>query len=131
MSTLDKSQAKDFLLGNMADDLLDLTLNLCGRKDSSTPRFPRLLYDGYVSQIIEASVLIQKNIIIANELPRADKRKSLQEEASYTCVWLTHMIRVAGQNGWISSKQQEQWQKLVVNIKWKIISWMKSDNKFR
>ena len=131
MSTSDKSQAKEFALGNMADDLLDLTLNLCGRKDSSTPRFPRLLYDGYVSQIIEASVLIQKNIIIANELPRSDKRKSLQEEASSTCVWLLHMIRVAVQNGWISSKQQERWQKLVVNIKWKIISWMKSDNKFR
>ena len=47
MSTSDKSQAKDFLLGNMADYLLSLTLDLCGRKDSSTPRFPRLLYDSY------------------------------------------------------------------------------------
>ena len=60
MSTSDKSQAKDFLLGNMADDLLSLTLDLCGRKDSSTPRFPRLLYDSYVNQIIQAAILIQK-----------------------------------------------------------------------
>ena len=60
MSTSDKSQAKDFLLGNMADDLLSLTLDLCRRKDSSTPRFPRLLYDSYVNQIIQAAILIQK-----------------------------------------------------------------------
>lgn len=130
MSTSDKSQAKDFLLGNMADDLLSLTLDLCGRKDSSTPRFPRLLYDSYVNQIIQAAILIQKNIIIANELPRSARRKELQQEAASTCIWLTHMIRIAGQHGWVSSKQQEQWQNLVVNIKWKIVAWMKSDDKF-
>lgn len=114
----------------MADDLLSLTLDLCGRKDSSTPRFPRLLYDSYVNQIIQAAILIQKNIIIANELPRSARRKELQQEAASTCIWLTHMIRISGQHGWVSSKQQEQWQKLVVNIKWKIVAWMKSDDKF-
>lgn len=130
MSTLEKSQAKDFLLGNMADDLLSLTLDLCGRKDNSTPRFPRLLYDSYVNQIIQAAILIQKDIIVANELSRSPKRKELQREATSTCVWLTHMIRVAGQHGWVSSKQQGKWQKLIVNIKWKIVAWMKSDDKF-
>lgn len=62
------SSSADFQLANMADDLLALTLDLCGRK---------------------------------------------------------------AENGWISEKQRDRWSKLTVNVKWKIVAWMKSDTKKR
>ncbi|MGM9622404.1 MAG: four helix bundle protein [Butyricicoccus porcorum] len=125
------SSSADFQLANMADDLLALTLDLCGRKDDKTPRFPRLLYDGYVSQIIAAAVAIQKNIIMANEMRRSEARIKLQQDAAAHCIWLVHMIRIAAENGWISEKQRDRWSKLAVNVKWKIVAWMKSDTKKR
>lgn len=121
----------DFRLANMADDLLALTLDLCGRKDDKTPRFPRLLYDGYVSQIISAAVTIQKNIVMANEMRRSEARTKLQQDAAAHCIWLVHMIRIAADSGWISGKQRDRWSKLTVNVKWKIVAWMKSDTKKR
>lgn len=130
MSTKGFSSA-DFLLGNMADDLLALTLEICGRKDDKTPRFPRLLYGSYVSQIIGAAITIQKDIVMANEMRRCEVRTKLQQEAAAHCVWLAHMIRIAGNKGWISDKQRDRWSKLTVNTKWKIVVWMKSDAKQR
>ena len=130
MSTNAFSSA-DFRLANMADDLLALTLDLCGRKDDKTPRFPRLLYDGYVSQIISAAVTIQKNIVMANEMRRSEARTKLQQDAAAHCIWLVHMIRIAADSGWISGKQRDRWSKLTVNVKWKIVAWMKSDTKKR
>lgn len=130
MSTNAFSSA-DFQLANMADDLLALTLDLCGRKDDKTPRFPRLLYDGYVSQIISAAVTIQKNIVMANEMRRSEARTKLQQDAAAHCIWLVHMIRIAADSGWISGKQRDRWSKLTVNVKWKIVTWMKSDTKKR
>lgn len=115
----------------MADDLLALTLDLCGRKDDKTPRFPRLLYDGCVSQIISAAVTIQKNIVMANEMRRSEARTKLQQDAAAHCIWLVHMIRIAADSGWISGKQRDRWSKLTVNVKWKIVAWMKSDTKKR
>ena len=88
------SSSADFQLANMADDLLSLTLDLCGRKDDKTPRFPRLLYDGYVSQIIAAAVAIQKNIIMANDMRRSEARTKLlpaQAAQSYA-GWRTHAL---------------------------------------
>ncbi len=130
MSTNAFSSA-DFQLANMADDLLALTLDLCGRKNDKTPRFPRLLYDGYVSQIISAAVTIQKNIVMANEMRRSEARTKLQQDAAAHCIWLVHMIRIAADSGWISGKQRDRWSKLTVNVKWKIVAWMKSDTKKR
>ncbi len=117
----------------MADDLLSLTLQLCGKKEDVTPRFPRLLYDGYVTEIVRSAVTIQRDIIAANEIKRSQQpgeRARLQREACEYCVWLVHMIRVAKDNGWISEKQRTRWSKLTTSLKWKVVAWMKSDLKY-
>lgn len=47
---------RDFAIGNMADDLVKLTLELCGKTEEKTPRFPRLFYPSYVTRIIDTAL---------------------------------------------------------------------------
>ena len=116
-------------MGNMADDLLELTLTMCGRDEHKTPRFPALLYNGYVSEIIGAAVTIHKDIIMANEMRLGENRTAKQQEAAATCVWLNHLIRAAAYKGWISEKQRDRWQSLGSAVKFKTINWMQADKK--
>lgn len=125
----DRTSRKDFALGNMADDLLELTLTMCGKDEHKTPRFPVLLYNGYVSEIISAAVTIHKDIIMANEMRLGENRIAKQQEAAATCVWLNHLIRAATYKGWISEKQRDRWQGLVSAVKFKVINWMQADKK--
>lgn len=125
----DRTSRKDFALASMADDLLELTLTMCGKDENKTPRFPSLLYDGYVSEILGAAVTIHKDIIMANEMQIGDNRTAKQQEAAATCVWLNHLIRTAANKGWISEKQRDRWQGLVSAVKFKIINWMRADQK--
>lgn len=117
-------------MGNLADDLLELTLTMCGKDESKTPRFPRALYTGYVDQLLLAVVNIHKDVITANEMVvGGEKRLAAQQEAAVLCVWVNHMIRAASNKGWISEKQRDRWQGLVSALKFKIVKWMESDQR--
>lgn len=122
---------KEFLLGNKADELLKLTLEMCGKDESKTLRFPKVYYESYVSQIIGAAAVINRNIIMANEMERGEERTNLQKEAKRYCVWLNHLIRICADFGWISIKQRDRWQKLATGIKWGLMNWIKSDEKIK
>lgn len=125
----ERTSRKDFALGNMADDLLELTLTMCGKNEKKTPRFPVLLYNGYVSEILGAAATIHKDIIMANEMRLGENRIAKQQEAAATCVWLNHLIRASTNKGWISEQQRDRWQSLVSAIKFKTINWMQADKK--
>lgn len=129
MSTRESSSVDRFDLANKVDALLEHTLTMCGKADDGRPRFPRVLYDGYVSEILRTATLIHHDIIMANETARGATRLALQKEAAGNCVVLNHLIRVSTYKGWISEKQRDTWQKLVTAIKWKIVYWIKSDEK--
>ena len=121
------SSRKDFALGNMADDLVTLTLELCGKADDRNPRFPRLFYPSYVSRIVNTALDIQELIIEANEIRRGITRSDAQRQAAAKCVYLNHLIRIAHERGYISERQRDRWQKLVTAIKWATVRWMESD----
>ena len=59
--------AADFRIGNLADDLLCLTLELCGKDAAHTPRFPVRFYDSLVKEIIGAALQIHEAVFLANE----------------------------------------------------------------
>ena len=120
---------KEFELANMTDDLMTLSLELCGKDENKTPRFPKLFYPNYVNRVINTALDIQEKVIIANETRIGPARTLLQEEAAAKCVYLNHLIRIAKNKGYISEKQRERWQKLTVNIRWAIARWMQSDAK--
>lgn len=119
--------SRDFVIGNMADDLVNLTIKMCGKKDDNKPRFPKNLYDSFVSRIYQTVFDIHEFIFIANETRPGERRVEFQKSAASKCVYLNHLIRICTDNGWISEKQRNTWQKLVSAIKWKIVAWMKSD----
>lgn len=127
MGTTGQSSHKDFALGNMADDLVGTTLELCGKADDRTPRFPRLFYPTYVDRIVNTALDVQELIIEANEIRRGEARRTAQQQAAAKCVYLNHLIRIAHWRGYISEKQRDRWQKLVTSIKWATVKWMESD----
>lgn len=118
---------RDFAIGNMADDLVKLTLELCGKTEEKTPRFPRLFYPSYVTRIIDTALDIQENIFEANEIRIGAERLGCQRTATEKCVYLNHLVRVANELGYISEKQRDRWQKLTTSLKWGIVAWIKSD----
>ena len=131
MSSTEPSSHKAFGLGNMADDLVSLTLELCGKAEDNKPRFPRLFYPSYVDRIVNTALDVQELIIEANEIRRGDTRRAAQQQAAAKCVYLNHLIRIAHERGYISEKQRDRWQKLVTAIKWATVKWMQSDDAHR
>ena len=129
MATGASSSRKDFALGNMADDLAVLTLELCGKAEDRTPRFPRLFYPSYVDRIINTALDVQELIFEANEIRRGATRTEAQQRAAAKCVYLNHLIRIAHERGYISERQRDRWQKLVTAIKWSVVRWIESDAK--
>ncbi len=120
---------KDFALGNMADDLLDVTLELCGKTENKTLRFPKAFYPTYVKRMVDTALDIQEYIFEANEIRVGEKRKEAQQMAARKCVYLNHLIRIAYQRGYISEKQRVRWQKLTTAVEWVTVSWIRSDEK--
>lgn len=120
---------KDFAIGNMTDDLVDTTLELCGKDENKTLRFPKVLYSSYVKRIVETALDIQELVWEANEIAIGEMRATAQKTASAKCVYLNHLIRIAYRRGWISDKQRNRWQALATKIKFAIVSWIKSDKK--
>jgi len=122
-----ENKNKDFLLGNMCDDLVDMTLDLCGKQSDNCPRFPGWTYSTYVEQIIKTALSIQELVITCNEYKKGEIRSKGQVEAAGKCVYLNHLIRIAWKRGYISDKQHLRWTNLITSIKYKIVSWWKSD----
>lgn len=121
--------AKSFEIGNLADDLVFVTLEICGKSEDKNPRFPRLFYPTFVDRIIKDALDIHEKVFEANERLRDDGRESAQRDAECKCVALNHLIRVAFERGYISEKQRDRWQKLVTALRFSIRRWIESDTK--
>lgn len=79
----------DFVLGNMATDLVDLTLQFCNKQDGKPPRFPKNMYESFVTQIVNLALGIQHKVCVANaKHSNSSKRLELQEDAIGDCVCL-------------------------------------------
>ena len=121
------SERKDFRIGNLADDLLTATLDLCGKDEAHTPRFPQRFYESLVTRIIDVALDIHENVYLANEdrgLSACD-RHECKCRAEAKCVQLNHLIRVSCRKGWISDKQRERWQSMATTLRWMIYNWQK------
>jgi len=121
------SEHKEFRIGNLADDLLAVTLDLCGKDAAHTPRFPQRFYESLVTKIINAALEIHENVFLANEdrgLAGCERRK-FKSRAEAKCVQLNHLIRVSCTRGWISDKQRERWQGMTTTLRWMIYNWQK------
>lgn len=64
----------DFRLGNMATDLVDYTLELCNKNEDGTLRFPKRMYDSYVTHIVNLSLGIDDNGKAVQRLLNSKKR---------------------------------------------------------
>lgn len=114
----------DFVLGNMATDLVDLTLQFCNKQDGKPPRFPKNMYESFVTQIVNLALGIQHKVCVANaKHSNSTKRLELQEDAIGDCVCLEKDIMSAYRRGWISEKQLTKWQALICNLHWKLFNW--------
>lgn len=118
---------RDFELAQMAGDALSHAIKLCGKKQDKCTRFPKYLYPTYVDKILSTSSDIHELIILANETALGENRLNRQKEAAAKCVYLMALVRISFENGWISGKQCDEWQKLLKNIKYKTLNWIKSD----
>ena len=58
---------KNFLLGDMVDDLVEMSLELCGKGEDRCPRFPRWSYSNLVDRIMNTALDIQELVIEMNE----------------------------------------------------------------
>lgn len=115
----------DFKLGNMATSLVDYTLDICGKDEDKTTRFPSRLYDSYVSELVRSALSIHKEICCANAVRNdTSRRKVSQEKAVGEAVNLEHLILSAYHKGWISSKQHYNWQRKICDLHYGIIKWM-------
>ena len=136
----------DFKLAQMADDLYDYTLKLCGKQieefeekqsneekqeseKKKTYRFPLYLYPNYVSRMLNTAGDIHEDIIIANESRDVEKRLKLQDDVIGKCVYLNHLTKLARDRGWISNKQLNDWRTLTNGVFWSTWNWMRSDIK--
>ena len=137
-----------FLIGLMADDLVDLTITSCDRRESyaqkearklaqrngqpvekpKTPKFPAFLYDTYVDRMITAALDIQEAVLVANEAYQKYEtgRKENATMAMAKCVQLNHLVRIAANKGWFSEKERDRLQDLITNLRWKIFHWIKN-----
>ena len=114
--------AKGYNIAYSADKLLDYTLLICGKKEDKTPRFPRLLYNSYVENIINEVCNVVRYVVLANENEN-DIRIEYIENVISSCIILNHYIRVAAKRGWISIKQNETWLEKINNVQTQAYKW--------
>lgn len=119
---LDAELQPNFQIGQMVDDLVEITIDLCVKKHDKEYRFPYKIYNTYVDRIMNTILDIQQDIFIANGL-RSEKREQLRQDAYTKCIYVLHLMRISNNKGWISDKQYERWTKLTVNLKYKIKNW--------
>lgn len=121
-----ESPQPNFIIGQMADDLVNYTITICTKSHDKQPRFPYKLYNTYVDVILGTALDIQKAVYMANAMRNEDDgRYRLQEECSGNCIYLCHLIRIAFDRGWISDKQRDKWVSLTSGLRFKVLAWMK------
>lgn len=76
----------DFRLGNMATELVDYTLELCNKNEDGTLRFPKRMYESYVTCIVNLSLDILKEIFATNAI--RDDETLRKQERSNLLRWL-------------------------------------------
>lgn len=114
----------DFKLGNMAAELVDYTLDICGKDESKTPRFPERFYDSYVKEIVTLSVGILAEIYAANSVKNdAEERKKHREAVLGKCGAMAKLVFSAYKHKWISDKQNTTWQKKINSIYFVVNRW--------
>ena len=82
--------SSNFVVGNMADDVVKITLELCGKDENKTLRFPKVFYDNYVQRIIMIALNIQQLVYEANGIQRGEYRSEKQRQAASICEYLNH-----------------------------------------
>lgn len=127
-TTKEKKQSKlnpDFKIGNLANDLVAYTLDICNRENNKPTRFPTKYYDSYVTEIVRSAINLHKEVCYANaKRVSVNKRMEAQENALGECVNLEHLILIAYDKGWISDKQHTFWQNQICSLHYMIIRWM-------
>lgn len=114
----------DFRLGNMAADLVDYTLELCNKDETGTPRFPKRMYDSYVTCIVNLSLDILKEVFATNAVRNdTDVRKKHRERILGKCGAMAKLVFLAFKRGWISDKQNTAWQKKINSIYFVVLHW--------
>ena len=125
---IEQSQIKlqpDFHVGNMATDLVEVTLQMCSKYEDHPPRFPKRMYDSYVTQIVKLSLDIHQNICEANSIKNSkSKREELQYLALGECSSMEKLVHIALKRGWISEKQHTRWQRKICDLHFKILRWI-------
>lgn len=120
----------DFAVANLADDLVIITLKLCGKKTEDNPRFPRATYDEFVNKILRTAMEIQESVVYSNRYEIGTKeRVDYQNEAMRKCVYYNHLMRVSFDCKWISEKQRDRNVTLCSSVYWKVYNWQSSDRK--
>lgn len=115
----------NFIIGNLATDLIDLTIKMCVRDSKSkTYRFPVVLYPSYVKDLMTSAVNIHRYVCDANSLEVSDPERNKQRRrAMGECAHISGMVFSCLKKGWISEKQHDTWQKLIGSIFWKLRAW--------
>lgn len=115
----------DFYVGNLATDLVDYTLQICNKPPDKPPRFPKIMYESYVTQIVNLTLRIHQNICEANALRAKEyKRSEFQYLSLGECASLEKLIHIALKRGWISEKQYINWQRKICDLHFKILKWI-------
>lgn len=110
----------ELYIEQLADDSVLTTLTYCSKKQNKTSRFPAAYYDTYVSRIINSNLNIQRYIFEAIENPDKELKNKYWHRVLSECTYLNHLIRIAYQKKWISSKQRDIWQEKIIKIKLEI-----------
>ena len=114
----------DFRLGNTAAELVDYTLELCNKNEDGTLRFPKRMYESYVTCIVNLSLDILKEIFATNAI-RDDEtlRKRRREIILGKCASMAKLVFLAYKRGWISDKQNTTWQKKINSVYFVVSRW--------
>ena len=124
----DKSKPKlqsDFKIGNAATELIEYTLDICGKDESKNLRFPAAFYGSYVSELIRSAIAIHRCVCYANAMKHdASRRIPAQERADAEAINLEHLILIAYNKGWISEKQHLCWQNKICDLHYRLLNWM-------
>lgn len=117
-----ESLQSDFVIGNIAKDLMIETFRICGKKQDKKPRFPKVL-QRYVDLMCETAIEIHKTVCLVNSSRDLQKRRLFIEDSKGLCIHLSHLIDVSYSGRWISEKQHDRWLGLVNAVYWKLLHW--------
>lgn len=120
------SPADKFIIGQLALELVEYTIERCGKRKDKGGNFPYRLYNTLVDRILTYSLDIHEYVVLANsENVNSNVRIEYQKKALGLTIAMKQLIRVCYEKRWITPKQQEIWVGKIVTIMYKIKNWMK------